>query len=109
MTDALTRTRRALGDRRRDPIPFVLGAAAISTGLMLRAWRPAPLDLPAARRAPRLPDPRDGRDAARQAREAVATVTPDNAAAGVGRSLIFMGAGLIAVALFDALEDRDAG
>ena len=107
MTDPLRRARRALGDRRADPTPYVLGAAAITAGVLLTLWSPRRADLPAARRAPRLPD-RDAGSALRETREAVAAVTPDNAAAGIGRSLVFIGAGLVTVTLLDALGDRNA-
>ena len=92
---------------RDDLLPVAWGLGLVLGGALLSRWRPETTRLPAPRNRPRLPDPRDARDLARQTRETVAQATPDNLTEGVGRALMAAGAGLILVTALDLLEASD--
>ncbi|SER82887.1 hypothetical protein SAMN04490244_103147 [Tranquillimonas rosea] len=88
-------------------LPFVAGIALAGVGFGLRQLRPGALNLPAPAQAPRLPDPADPQDVARQARDGLANVMPDNLNDSFGRTLMIMGAGLILLRALDEIVDED--
>lgn len=87
--------------------PLVAGIALVGAGLMLRLVKPAMLSLPE-------PDGKKRHDrgiprAARKSRDGVAALMPSNLTGSIGRSLIIMGLGLVAVRALDSLvDDEDA-
>lgn len=85
--------------------PVLAGIALLGAGLLLRQWQPQALRLPE-------PDSHTRRDrglrrAARKSRDGLASVLPSNLTGSVARSLIFMGAGLIALRALDLVVDED--
>ncbi|KAF0677351.1 hypothetical protein [Profundibacterium mesophilum] len=84
--------------------PFAVGAILLGIGVLLRLWRPSFLDLPERPRG------RSGRGltaAAHRTQDGIAAVLPGNLTGGVGRSLILLGAGLIALRALDEIVDDD--
>lgn len=87
--------------------PFLAGLAMVGLGLAVRRIAPETLTLPAPATRPRLRDVRRGRDAARVARDGIASVMPANLTGSLGRTLIIMGAGVLAIRALDELVDDD--
>ncbi|TMM51594.1 hypothetical protein [Sulfitobacter sabulilitoris] len=86
--------------------PILAGLALLGTGLVLRRWQPRLLDMP--ERAEGASDAgTPAQRVARKGRDGVATVLPDNMTGAIGRSLIVMGAGLLALRALDLLVDED--
>jgi len=87
--------------------PLLAGIALLGAGLVLRRVQPSVLSLPE-------PDGADHNDrgvkrAARKSRDGLAGVLPGNLTGSIGRSLIIMGAGLMAIRALDAVvDDEDA-
>ncbi len=87
--------------------PLLAGLALVGAGLALRRIQPSVLSLPE-------PDGADHNDrgvrrAARKSRDGLAGVLPSNLTGSVGRSLMIMGLGLVAIRALDALvDDEDA-
>ncbi len=94
----------------RDPGygPVALGLAMVGLGLLARRIEPDALSLPApSARRQRLREVRSGRDAAKVARDGIAGFIPENLTRSIGRTLILMGAALLAVrALDEFVEDE---
>ena len=78
-------------NRRADAAPFVAAGAMVVAGLLMHRYRPAAADLRGPRRRPGVPASARAGDVARETREAVAAVTPDNLVGGMGRTLILAG------------------
>ena len=84
--------------------PFLIGAILLAIGALLRLWRPTYLDLPDR------PKGRTGSGLpamAHRTQDGIAAVLPGNLTGGVGRSLILLGAGLIAIRALDEIVDDD--
>lgn len=84
--------------------PLLTGLGLVGLGLLLRQWQPRVLNLPQSRGEP---DDSGLPRAARKSRDGVMTVLPGNLTGSVGRSLVFMGAGLMLVRALDMLVDDD--
>jgi hypothetical protein len=83
---------------------MVLGLAMVGLGLVARRIEPSALSLPEpSGRRKRLSEVRTGRDAAKVARDGIAGFTPHNLTRSIGRTLILMGAALLAVRALDEL------
>ncbi|ETX29960.1 hypothetical protein [Roseivivax isoporae] len=91
-----------------DYAPFLIGLAMVGVGLAARQVEPEALRLPKPGAKARLRDVRSGRDAARAARDGLAGLLPSNLTRSVGRTMILMGAALIAVRALDELVDDDS-
>lgn len=89
-----------------DAAPFIVGAALVTAGLVLRRWQPRALSLPD--RPDRVHTDRGWRRTARHARNGVARILPGNLTGSIGRTLLIMGAGLVLVRLLDmGVEDGE--
>jgi hypothetical protein len=94
----------------RDPgyNPFLVGPAMVGVGLAARQIEPDTLSRPApGRDRQRLGDARHDRDAARHARDGIARFIPANLTRSKGRTLIIMGAALLAVRALDEFVEDD--
>ena len=95
---------------RRDPglAPMLIGLVMIGLGLTARRVEPDLLSLPdPARKSKRLRDVRSGRDAAKVTRDGIASFIPANLTKSLGRTLIIMGAALVAVRALDEIVEDD--
>ena len=86
--------------------PLLAGLALLGAGLLVRQWQPRLLDMPEQADTARDNGTRV-QNAARKSRDGVARVLPGNMTGSIGRSLIVMGVGLIAVRTLDLLVDDD--
>ncbi|WP_424933168.1 hypothetical protein [Amaricoccus macauensis] len=88
--------------------PYLVGLAMVGLGLAARRVEPDLLSLPEpSETRKRLRDVRTGRDAARVTRDGIASFIPANLTKSMGRTLIIMGAALVAVRALDELVDDD--
>lgn len=85
--------------------PLLAGIGLAITGALLQRVRPAVFDLPKPSKQagdrPRFPRN------AREVRDGIAAAAPDNMTDAVGRTLIFMGAALLAMRALDEIVDED--
>ena len=84
--------------------PFLLGAALLGAGLVLRQWEPEALRLPERPTRPHLD--RGASRMARKTRDLIARILPGNMTGSMGRTLVIMGAGLVLVRLLDMAADE---
>ena len=87
--------------------PFLIGLGLIGLGLAARRVEPDTLRLPEPAERPDLRNIRSGSDAARAARDGIAGFMPRNLTKSLGRTMILMGAALVAVRALDELVDDD--
>jgi hypothetical protein len=87
--------------------PFLFGVGFVAAGLLLRLTDPKVLRLPEPSGKPRLSGLLKRDEAARTARDGIAHVLPRNLTGSLGRTMILMGAALIAVRALDELVDDD--
>ena len=85
--------------------PLLAGIALLGAGLVLRRVQPSVLSLPEPDGADR--NDRGVKRAARKSRDGLAGVLPGNLTGSIGRSLIIMGAGLVAIRALDAVVDDE--
>lgn len=85
--------------------PLLAGIALLGAGLVVRRLKPSVLALPEPDGADR--NDRGVKRAARKSRDGLAGVLPGNLTGSIGRSLIIMGAGLVAIRALDAVVDEE--
>ncbi|NUH65018.1 hypothetical protein HTT03_06855 [Sulfitobacter sp. S0837] len=85
--------------------PVLAGIALLGAGLLIRQWQPDALRLPEPENKHRRD--RGLRRAARKSRDGLAMLLPSNLTGSIGRSLMIMGGGLLALRLLDLLVDQD--
>lgn len=85
--------------------PVLAGIALLGAGLLIRQWQPDALRLPEPAHKHRRD--RGLRRAARKSRDGLAMLLPSNLTGSIGRSLMIMGGGLLALRLLDLLVDQD--
>ena len=84
--------------------PLLAAAALVGTGLLLRQWKPTPLDLP---KADTPHADKGSRRKVRQARDGVAKLfMPENMMKSLGTSLLMIGGGLVAMRAFDEVVEE---
>ena len=88
-------------------MPFLIGIGLIGLGMAARRIEPDTLRLPEPADSPDFRNIRSGRDAARAARDGIAGFVPRNLTKSLGRTMILMGAALVAVRALDELVDED--
>ncbi|MHA6326219.1 hypothetical protein [Roseivivax sp. CAU 1753] len=93
--------------RQAEYTPFLIGLGLIGLGLAARRVEPETLRLPEPGDRPDFRGIRSGKDAARAARDGIAGFMPANLTKSLGRTMILMGAALVAVRALDELVDDD--
>ncbi|SIS83693.1 hypothetical protein SAMN05421759_104183 [Roseivivax lentus] len=93
--------------RKADHTPFLIGLGLIGLGLAARRVEPDALRLPEPAERPDLRNIRSGKDAARAARDGIAGFVPRNLTKSLGRTMILMGAALVAIRALDELVEDD--